>query len=299
MNLPFLVWLLLSTIWGSTWLVIKIGLEELPPFTFAGIRFLIALIPLAFLVVVRRPTFPRSLHDWWLILYTGFLTFSVNYGLIFWGEKYISSGLTAILYTTLPLFGLVIAHFYLPSEPMTLMKTSGVLLGILGVTIIFANQLHLDNIDAIWGAAAIIVASFLTAYAGIKIKGFKKQFDPLVLTTGQMLIGFVPLLILGLVYEGDPFSLNWTLKAWMALFYLAFIGSSLTFVLLYWLYKKMEVTKTQLIPFASTIIAVILGWLILDEEFNWKSIIGGLSILIGLVLTSWGYKRIENGRNKF
>ena len=133
MSVPVLVFLFLSTVWGSTWLFIKLGLADLPPFTFAGIRFLIAVLPLLVILAVRRPRLPRRPADWWLMIWTGILTFTVAYGLVFWGEQHVSSGLTSILYTTMPLFGLVLAHFFVQGEPMTFRKLGGVLLGIVGV----------------------------------------------------------------------------------------------------------------------------------------------------------------------
>src|SRR5918911_4093121 len=115
-KLPVLVWLVLSLIWGSTWLFIKLGLEDLPPFTFVGIRFVIAVIILSTIVIIRRRPLPRDLRDWVLIAGTGFLAFAINYGLLFWGEQHISSGLAAILQTIIPVFGLILAHMHLPSE---------------------------------------------------------------------------------------------------------------------------------------------------------------------------------------
>lgn len=290
--MTFLVWLILSTIWGSTWLFIKIGLRSLPPFTFAGIRFVIAVLAVLILVAIRRPPIPKSLRDWGLIFFTGFLIFGVNYGLVFWGENYISSGLTAILYTTFPFFGLAIAHFYLPSEPMTITKTTGVLLGMLGVTIIFGKQLQVQNTDALLGSAAIVFASLVTAYANVLVKMHARHIDPFVITSGQMAIGLVPLLLVGYFFEGSFFDHAWNSTAWIALFYLALVGSSLAFVLLYWLIQRMDVTKTNLIPLASTVIAVILGRIFLGEELGLRTSIGGASILTGLFLTAWGYKQV-------
>src|SRR5436190_404729 len=125
-----LVWLLLCLIWGSTWLFIKLGLEDLPPLTFAGIRFLIASLILLALLKIRGQSLPNSRRDWMLLATVGVMAFSLNYGLLFWGEQYISSGLAALLQATAPAFGLVIAHFYLPGEKMTAAKIVGVLIGI-------------------------------------------------------------------------------------------------------------------------------------------------------------------------
>src|ERR1700752_4332837 len=118
-----LVWLVLCVIWGSTWLFIKLGLENLPPITFAGIRFVIACVILFLLIRARGIPLPANRRDWGLLALTGVMSFTLNYGLVFWGEQYISSGLAALLQATLPAFGLVIAHLHLPSERMTWSKT--------------------------------------------------------------------------------------------------------------------------------------------------------------------------------
>src|ERR1700674_5111007 len=131
-----LVWLILCCIWGSTWLFIKIGLNDLPPLSFVAIRFMVATAILGVIVAIRRLDPPRSKGDWLMLAGSGVLAFSVNYGLIFWGEQYISSGLAALLQATLPAFGLVIAHFYLPDEQMTPIKIFGVVMGVAGVGVI-------------------------------------------------------------------------------------------------------------------------------------------------------------------
>jgi drug/metabolite transporter (DMT)-like permease len=285
-KLPFLVWLLLTFIWGSTWLAIKLGLEDMPPFTFSGVRFVVAVLPLLVAVAARRHTIPRRGSDWLLIAKTALLTFSINYGLIFWGENYISSGLTAILYTALPLSGLVFAHFRLPEESITWRKIAGVVLGIVGVGIIFADQVRLDDSHAIWGCVAIVVAACVTAYSGLLIKAQARHIDPIALTTGQMLVGMVPLLAVGAIFEGNPFTVTWGMKSWLAVLYLAFVGSSLTFTLLYWLIKRIDLTKVQLIPISSTLVAVLLGRWVLAEELGARALVGGACIMIGLLITT-------------
>src|SRR6267143_4221900 len=124
---PRLVWLVLCCIWGSTWLFIKIGLTDLPPLTFAGIRFALASLILMLMVLARRAAWPRTRREWTLIAVVVVLQFSLNYGLVFWGEQYISSGLAAVLQSTFPAFGLVFAHLYLPYERLTTVKVIGVL----------------------------------------------------------------------------------------------------------------------------------------------------------------------------
>src|SRR6185369_10824656 len=136
-----LVWLVLCGIWGSTWLFIKLGLEDLPPLTFAGIRFVISCVIILSIIRIRNLQLPRARNDWILLAVTGILSFGLNYGLVFWGEQHISSGLAALLQATLPAFGLVFAHFHLPAERLSWTRIGGVVLGVCGVAVVFSNQL--------------------------------------------------------------------------------------------------------------------------------------------------------------
>jgi len=179
-----IVWLLLCCIWGSTWLFIKIGLRDLPPISFAAIRFLIAVLILTAIIAVRRLALPRSSKDWWMLAGTGVLAFSLNYGLIFWGEQYISSGLAALLQATIPAFGLVIAHIHLPAERMTPLKFVGVILGIAGVGVIFSNQLTFAGPKALAGSVALVISSICVAYSNVLVKAYAKNVAPTLIAGG-------------------------------------------------------------------------------------------------------------------
>jgi len=284
MSAPVIVWLILCLIWGSTWLFIKLGLEDLPPFTFAGVRFVIAAAILLVVIKVRRVPLPRERRDWLLIALTGVMAFTVNYGLLFWGEQRTSSGLAAILQTIIPAFGLVIAHFYLPDERITLLKVCGIALGIAGVALIFSDQASVEGSSALAGSAAIVVGAFCVAYSNVLIKARARHIEPAVLAAGQMICGLVPLLLVGVTLEGNPFSFRWTPLALLSLFYLALVGSAIAFLLFYWLVRNMDVTKTMLIPLVTPPIAVFLGWLVLDEGLTWRTAVGALGIMSGIAL---------------
>jgi len=279
-----LVWFLLCGIWGSTWLFIKLGLEDLPPLTFAGIRFLIASTILISLIAVRRISLPRTRGDLMLLASTGILAFSLNYGLLFWGEQYISSGLAALLQATIPAFGLVIAHLYLPGEQMTPAKVIGVVMGVVGVGVIFSNQLSVAGPRALAGSAALVCSSVCVAYSNVLVKARGKNLDPAILAAGQMLFGLVPLLLIGIPLEGNPVHFHWTGMAFIALFYLAIVGSVIAFLLYYWLVHNMDVTKTMLIALVTPVVAVVLGMLVLNEELNWRTLAGGAMIVSGICL---------------
>lgn len=287
LNLPLLVWLVLCLIWGSTFLFIKLGLQDLPPFTFAGLRFVVAGLILAVIVVWRRKPLPRTRQEWVLIVVTGLLSFTINYGGVFWGEQRTSSALAAILQTMITVFGLVIAHYYLPQERMTWIKLCGVLMGIGGVTLIFSNQLTHEGPSALWGSVAIVVGAFCAAYANVLVKKSGGQIDLATLLLGQMICGMIPLLIIGITTEGNPLLLRWTPLALLSLVYLALVGSTIAFLLYYWLVRNIKVTNTMLIPLVTPLIAVILGMLVLDERLTWRIFVGGAVIMagIGLIVT--------------
>src|SRR5213078_2728564 len=116
---------LLCLIWGSTWLVIKVGYGGLGPFNVAGVRFAIAAAVLNAMVPIVGARWPRGRSEWLLILWVGVLLFAGDYGLIYWGEQYIDSGLTAILFGTFPLFTMLMAHVYVPGERLTRRKLAG------------------------------------------------------------------------------------------------------------------------------------------------------------------------------
>lgn len=279
-----LVWLILCGIWGSTWLFIKIGLNDLPPLSFAAIRFVIAAAILWVIVGLRRLALPRSRTDLLMLAGTGVLGFTVNYGLIFWGEQYISSGLAALLQSTIPAFGLFLAHLHLPAERMTAGKLLGVVLGVVGVGVIFSNQLSLAGPRAFAGCVAILISAAGAAYSNVLIKAHGGKLEPTIIAATQMSFGLVPILALGLALEGNPLQSRWTGMAVLSLLYLAIVGSVIAFILYYWLVQHMDVTKSMLIALVTPVTAVILGMIVLSEQLDWRTVAGGALILSGIAL---------------
>jgi drug/metabolite transporter (DMT)-like permease len=263
-------------------LFIKLGLQDLPPLTFAGIRFVIACVILFSLIRARRIPVPRNGRDWWLLAITGVLSFSLNYGLVFWGEQYISSGLAALLQSTLPAFGLVFAHFHLPGERMTWSKIFGVVLGVLGVAVVFSNQLAIAGGKALAGSIALVLSAMFAAISNVLVKGHSRKLDPVILAAGQMFFGLIPLLLIGIPLEGNPLTYHWTPVALLALLYLAVVGSVIAFVVYYWLVHKMDVTKTMLISLVTPVVAVLLGIVVLGEDLSWRTVAGGAMIMAGV-----------------
>jgi len=283
-RLALVVWLCLCAIWGSTWLAIKLGLRDLPPLSFAGLRFAAAALVLFGIAAVRGYRLPTSRRDWILLAYTGLLTITLNYALVFWGEQYISSGLAAVLSATVPLFGLPLAHRYLASESLTRRKVAGVLLGVIGVAIVCSGQLGVGGPLAFWASLGIIFAALATAHAGVLIKAGGTHMEPSVLAGVQMAGGCIPLLLGGMLLEGNPLHYHWTPLAWAALGYLTILGSVIAFLMYYWLIRHTEVTWVLMIPLVTPLVAVAFGVLFGGEVVGWHTALGGAAIIGGVAL---------------
>lgn len=272
----------LCVIWSSTWLAIKIGLRDLPPISFVALRFLIAVIVLLAISVGRVPLLPARRSDFKLLAYTGVLMFAINYALLFWAELYVSSGLSAVLQATIPIFGMVFAHFILPSEPLRGQRIAGAALALGGVALICSRLLDFGGLLAFWGGVAIVFGAAGAAFSNVLLKAREIRLAPAMIAAWQMIFGLVPLLVTGFFVEGNPANFHWTGRAIFCLFYLAIPGSAIAFLLLYWLLPRMTVTNLQTISLITPPGAVAFGWLLGGESFSPWSLAGGALVLAGV-----------------
>jgi drug/metabolite transporter (DMT)-like permease len=283
MNKTFLVWMTLCLIWGSTWIFMKLGLRDLPPVTFVGLRFVIAAMALWFYVRLRRQSVPRDGRQWMWIIVTG-LIFALNYGLLFWGGQYISSGLSSVLQATIPVFGFLFAHYFIPGERITPAKLTGLAISMLGIAVIFSNQLSFAGRKAVIGSIAVVIGSMATAASNVLAKLHCQHVPPATLAAGQLTVSFVFLLAFGGIFETNLLQLHWTPNAVGCLLYMALVGSATAFILYYWLLQNADITQAFTIALVTPILAVILGMLVLGEQLTWRLSVGSLAVLSGLGL---------------
>jgi drug/metabolite transporter (DMT)-like permease len=275
-------WLTLCVVWSSTWLVIKIGLRDLPPISYAGIRFVVAIIVLFGVSAGRVSLLPQRGFDYLLLAFTGVLMFAVNYGLLFWGELHVSSGLAAVLQATIPMFGILFAHLMLPDEPLQLHKLLGALLALGGVALICERLLGFNGVMAFWGGLGIMFGAASAAFSNVLLKARAIQLAPAMLAAWQMIFGAAPLLLFGYMVEGNPLKFHWSAVSIFCLLYLAVVGSALTFLLLYWLLPRMTVARLQAISLITPPGAVALGWAVGGETFSLWSLFGACLVLAGV-----------------
>src|SRR6476620_4135976 len=275
-------WLTLCIVWSSTWLAVTIGLRDLPPISFVAIRFLIAIIVLVAVSMGRTYLLPRTRIDYVVLAITGILMFAVNYTLLFWAELHVSSGLAAVLQATIPIFGMIFAHWMLPDEPLRLQKLAGAIIALGGVTLICGRLLDFNGPLAFWGGLGVVFGAASAAYANVSVKARSIQLAPAMLAAWQMIFGIAPLLVLGFAIDGNPARFHWTAMSVFCLLYLAIIGSALTFLLLYWLLPRLTVAQLQSISLITPPGAVMLGWLLGGETFPVSSLLGAGFVLTGV-----------------
>jgi drug/metabolite transporter (DMT)-like permease len=282
-----IIWLILCLIWGTTWFFIKFGLEDLPPISFAAARFILAVLILGIVIFVQKIPLPKTKRDWKLLALTGVLQFSINYSLVFWSEQYISSGLAAVLQAMISVFGLVLAWIHLPNERITIIKVVSIMLGIGGVAIIFVEQLQINSFMAFAGCVAIVGGAYAAAHASILVKAYGENLHPASMVFGQMICGILPIIIYGLLVEGNPLAFNWTWRAIISVLYLTIFGTIIAFWLYYWLLSKIESNKAMMISLVTPLIAVVVGNLFLGERLPPQTFLGGALILasIGLIVS--------------
>jgi drug/metabolite transporter (DMT)-like permease len=280
-----LVWTLygsLVLIWSSTWVAIKIGLEDVPPLLGAGVRFAIAGVGLLVLAkALNRPL--RT--DVALAATLALLPFAAAYGLIYWGEQYVPSGLAAVLFGVMPLYSATIAAVALADEPLHARLVAGIAVAIAGLALAFGESLALGDAQwALLAATACALAPLASAIGNVAIKRRGQRLDPIALNGWAMLGGGALLLATSAPVE-DWASATWTNQAVGSIAYLAAIGSAVPFVTLTILLRELRAVTvsyiTLLLPFG----ALLFGAALYDERITLAAIAGALLVATGLAVT--------------
>jgi putative membrane protein PagO len=273
---------LLCLIWGSTWLGIKVGLVGVPPFLGAGLRFLLSTLLVGLVLAARRKQLQLTRDDKVCVLSLGLLVFWLDYAAVYWAEMRISSGLTAILFSTMPLMTSLLSAYWTRSETLNGRKVVGILVGVLGTALLFWPHERL-GIQQSLGMLAALGGSLCAALNLVTMKKHGRHGDPFVLNFLGMGLGTVCLLAMSAAME------RWSDVAWsrsnvLALFYLSVVGSVVAFSAYYYLIKKMDATIVSLTTLIIPIVALALGRAFLDETVAPMAVAGIVTILAGVAI---------------
>lgn len=270
---------------------IKIAIQEVGPLTLVAFRVFFGLLFCIVVIYIQRIPWPQTFKAWTPLLVLGLTNVAVPFYLVSWGEKSIDSAVAAILNATLPLFTILIAHFLLQDDKVTVPKVLGLLIGFAGVVVLMSKDIG-ASASSLAGQIAVIVACVFYAGSSVYLRkttvetpGIMRSAGPLVSATATMWLGAA-------MFE-SPLRLPQLGITWVALLFLGVFSSGLAFVLAYSLIHEIGPTRTTMVTYLFPLGGVILGATVLSEQLTWQLITGAILIVSSLVVANWQPKKTE------
>jgi len=278
----WLAFLGLGAIWGSSFLWIKIAVQEIQPFTLVAFRLLFGILGLLAVAAYSRPRFPSGKRIWLTLTLIGFTNNALPYVMISWGELHIDSAVAAILNSTTPLFAMIFAHLFLRDDRLTWTRLAGIVTGFLGIVILLSRDLTEGVRLNLLGQIAVLLASLL--YAGTSVfarrttQGIAQVPLALIPLIGADLALWVVVPIVESPFHPPSLAITWLAVVWLGL-----LGTCVAFLLYFYLLHSVGPTRTTLVTYVFPLVGVVLGVLFLQESLNWHLALGG-ALVVGSLL---------------
>jgi drug/metabolite transporter (DMT)-like permease len=280
------VFSLLGLVWGSSFLWIKVAVQEVGPATLVGFRLLIGILGLAAVVAFRRPTFPRDRRTLIVLGIVGITNTALPFILISWGEQYIDSAIASILNGTVPLFTIVIAHLFLHDDRITPARVVGLLTGFLGVVVLMSRDFGPGTVGGnVLGQAAVLAAALSYAGSSVIARRNLRQVDSVVQA-------FLPLISADTLAWVTAFASESPLQiprlpiTWLALAWLGLLGSCLAYLLYFHLLHSVGPTRATMVTYVFPVVGVILGVVFLNELADWHLVVGAMLVALGIAVVN-------------
>jgi drug/metabolite transporter (DMT)-like permease len=280
-------------IWGSTFYAIRIGVHEVPPLILAAARFLIAGLVLYAWMLTRHDPSP-TLRQWRAAALLGFLIFVCDYGLLFWAEQRVPSGIAAVMMATIPAFMALAEILFLRTQKLTLRLALALLIGLAGVAILMLRTFHLGGAPiSTAGAIALILAAIAWSIASVITRKLPLPPSKPMSAAAQMLTGGLMLTLaaaaFGEFHNFHPSTI--TAPAWWSLLYLIIAGSLIGFTAYVWLIHHESPTKVGTYAYVNPVIAVVIGYFLGGEPLGLRTILGTLCVLISVIVITTQSKK--------
>ncbi len=283
---------ILYLVWGSTYLAIRVGVREVPPFLLAGMRFLAAGAVLVVWMRARGVRLPTQ-RQWASASMLGFLFFVMDYGLLFWAERRVPSGVAAVMMATIPVFMAISEIVLLRTLRLSLRLAMALLVGLAGVAILVSRTLDFGSTGWLGGApvdragaAALIVAAIGWTIASAFAVKLPLPQSKVMSAGSQMLAGGILLTLTSAAlgeFRGFHFQ-NVSREAWLALAYLVVAGSIVAFTVYLWLIAHQSQTKVSTYAYVNPVVAVLLGYALAGEALTARTAAGAAAILLSVVI---------------
>ena len=278
--------LLLALTWGTTWAAIRVGLPGIPPFLGVSLRFVIASTLQLLLAWALGLSLRGDRLEWTLRWVHALCVFCISFGITYWVEQTVPSGLASVLFATFPLFVALFAALLLPGERLGRLALGGLVLGFLGVATIVSQDFRLLGGREVAIASAIMLGSPLAVALGnVIVKRWGERTHPVTLNATAMVIAAVVMGMMAALFERDR-AVVFDTASVLALLYLAVAGSVVTFSLYFWLLRHVPATRVSLIAYLVPVVAVTLGVLAFDEPVTMRMVVGGGLVLAGVALAN-------------
>ena len=277
---------LTALVWGTSWLAIKLGLRDLPPLTGAGLRFLLAGTVMAAVASWLGRAEGGVRPSRWLVLAHGLCQFAGNYGIVYFGETLLPSGLVSVLWSVFPLFMGLFGHFMLASERLGGRQWLGLCVAFAGIVVLFATDVRSISVRALGVGALVLLAPLSVAFSTTLIKRYGAGMSSLLLNRDAMWIGAFVLLVGGFALEHDR-AIVWTPLAVGSIVYLALVGTVFTFGVYMWLLRFVPAVRLSLISFVTPVFALLLGAAVGNEPLGPTTLLGAGVVLSGVALASF------------
>jgi drug/metabolite transporter (DMT)-like permease len=283
---------LLGLSWGSSFLFIKLGLNELPPFTLVSLRLAIGLAGFFVFMRVSRSEFPRDGRVLGKLALLGVFNPALPFLLITWGQQFTTSAIGGILNGTVPLFSMIFAHMVLASERFTSRKVAGLLVGFLGVILIFGQGLlsgapstGLRLSRTIQGQLAMVGAAMAYGATAVYVKRSLQDVSPIVVAAGSQVAAFVVVAASTLVVEGVALDRLGT-QSLGSVLWLGLVGTTLAYILNFYIIREWGATRATMVTYLIPVVAFVLGAVILKEPVTWNAVLGGVMILSAIIMVN-------------
>ena len=282
---PFIA---LCLIWGSTWYFIKISLNAgVPPFYGVGLRFLFSGIIFFIYIYYKKLSIPTTPQAIKLYLSFGLLNFSLSYGMTYWATQYIYSSISSILWGLFPLFTSLMAHFMIkddPDERLNKNKIGALMMGLVGVTIMSANQ-EIDFASQSFSAILVLISVIIiAAYPSVQYKKHSDEVGPYQMNAVCQFMTGIVMLSMSSLFNEDISVIVWNNELILSTLYLIVFGGFISWGIYFWLYQHLNVTQVTYVAIFPPIVAIFLGWVFLGEILSSQEIIGTLLILGSSIL---------------
>jgi len=273
-------------VWGSTFLAIRVGVKEVPPFLLAGMRFVLAGAILYAWMRMKGAASPTS-REWTAASKLAVLIFVLDYGLLFWAERRVPSGIAAVMMATIPVFMALSEIFFLRTQRLTVRLACALAIGLGGVAVLVNRSLSFGEVSVdTRGAIALVVAAISWSVAAALTRKLPLPASKPMSSAAQMLSGGVLLtLISGALGEFHEFHLQAVSRGvWIALAYLVVAGSIVAFTAYVWLIHHESPTKVGTYAYVNPVVAVTLGYFLGGEAVGPRTLLGTLLVLVSIVV---------------